>query len=305
MKIFSELHASRGEQRIFPCPLHIWMPGANRRSTIERDELPCAWCRRCVIDRRCRSSNEDINFFSRNEGSVTDLPICKFGVRRASKSTNRHSGATAPAGGRFSGLTGIIASKARRNLARAPPRSHCQWHQFRRRSGESVVPASQHRLVRAAKQSQVAGSQRGSGGTYVALAVPAGRRPQDRDAIRSRTGRRGLRAHRGDAAEVFGAPGKARLGAGRGASRRAIRRSVAPSKPYGEFVREAPPAEALASLRQLVKSLQGGAKIIRQGVDVTKAELRMLNLEIAYLEKCVVNDEPARPNPVKATEMDG
>jgi hypothetical protein len=70
-------------------------------------------------------------------------------------------------------------------------------------------------------------------------------------------------------------------------------------------VREAPPAEALASLRQLVKSLQGGAKIIRQGVDVTKAELRMLNLEIAYLEKCVVNDEPARPNPVKATEMDG
>jgi hypothetical protein len=69
-------------------------------------------------------------------------------------------------------------------------------------------------------------------------------------------------------------------------------------------VREVAPAEALASLRQLVKSLQGGAKIIRQGVDVTKAELRMLNLEIAYLEKCVGN-EPARPSPVKATEMDG
>lgn len=70
-------------------------------------------------------------------------------------------------------------------------------------------------------------------------------------------------------------------------------------------MRQVPPAEALASLRQLVKSLQGGAKIIRQGVDVTKAELRMLNLEITYLEKCVVNDEPATPNPVKAAETDG
>jgi hypothetical protein len=78
-----------------------------------------------------------------------------------------------------------------------------------------------------------------------------------------------------------------------------------PSKPCGESLREVPPAEALASLRQLVKSLQGGAKIIRQGIDVTKAELRLLNLEIAYLEKCVVNDDPARPSPVKIEEMDG
>jgi hypothetical protein len=70
-------------------------------------------------------------------------------------------------------------------------------------------------------------------------------------------------------------------------------------------MREVPPAEALASLRQLVKSLQGGAKIIRQGVDVTHAELRMLNLEIAYLEKCMVNDEPGKPSPVKIEEMDG
>jgi len=70
-------------------------------------------------------------------------------------------------------------------------------------------------------------------------------------------------------------------------------------------MREVPPAEALASLRQLVRSLQGGAKIIRRGVDVTQAELRMLNLEIAYLEKCVVNDDRARPSPVKAGELDG
>jgi len=71
-------------------------------------------------------------------------------------------------------------------------------------------------------------------------------------------------------------------------------------------MREVPPAEALASLRQLVKSLQGGAKIIRQGVDVSKAELRLLNLEIEYLEKCVVNHDPAAwPSSVRAGELDG
>jgi hypothetical protein len=56
-------------------------------------------------------------------------------------------------------------------------------------------------------------------------------------------------------------------------------------------MREATPAEALASLRQLVTSLQGGAKIIRQGVDVTKAELRLLNLEIAFLEKSLASEQ--------------
>jgi hypothetical protein len=56
-------------------------------------------------------------------------------------------------------------------------------------------------------------------------------------------------------------------------------------------MREATSVEALASLRQLVKSLEGGAKIIRQGADVTKAELRLLRLEISYLEKSLANEQ--------------
>jgi hypothetical protein len=62
-------------------------------------------------------------------------------------------------------------------------------------------------------------------------------------------------------------------------------------------MREVTPAEALASLRQLVTSLEGGAKIIRQGVDVTKAELRLLNLEIAYLEKSLAVEARGKPRP--------
>jgi hypothetical protein len=56
-----------------------------------------------------------------------------------------------------------------------------------------------------------------------------------------------------------------------------------------------PPAAALARLRELVKSLEGGAKIIRQGQNVTQAELRILNLEIAYLEKVLASDENRTP----------
>jgi hypothetical protein len=46
-----------------------------------------------------------------------------------------------------------------------------------------------------------------------------------------------------------------------------------------------PPAEELARLRQLVKALESGSKIIRGGQDVTQDELRKVKLEIAYLEK--------------------
>ena len=48
------------------------------------------------------------------------------------------------------------------------------------------------------------------------------------------------------------------------------------------------PEEELKRLRELVKSLEGGAKIMRAGHDVTLGELRMLRLEIAYLEKIAV-----------------
>ena len=47
------------------------------------------------------------------------------------------------------------------------------------------------------------------------------------------------------------------------------------------------PTEELARLRQLVKSLESGTKIIRAGVDVTKQELAILRREIVYLEKVV------------------
>jgi hypothetical protein len=44
-------------------------------------------------------------------------------------------------------------------------------------------------------------------------------------------------------------------------------------------------AEELARQRQLAKSLESGSKIIRGGKDVTQDELRIVKLEIAYLEK--------------------
>ena len=47
------------------------------------------------------------------------------------------------------------------------------------------------------------------------------------------------------------------------------------------------PTEELARLRQLVKSIESGTKIIRAGVDVTKPELAILKREIVYLEKVV------------------
>jgi len=43
----------------------------------------------------------------------------------------------------------------------------------------------------------------------------------------------------------------------------------------------------LAHLRQVVRSLEGGAKVIRAGRDITQDELRSLRLEIAFLEKSV------------------
>jgi hypothetical protein len=67
------------------------------------------------------------------------------------------------------------------------------------------------------------------------------------------------------------------------------------SKAAGELTRDVPPAAALARLRELVKSLEGGAKIIRQGQNVTQAELRILNLEIAYLEKLLASDASRDP----------
>ena len=45
-----------------------------------------------------------------------------------------------------------------------------------------------------------------------------------------------------------------------------------------------PPADEVARLRQLVNSLESGAKIIRGGADVTKKELAILKREIFYLE---------------------
>jgi hypothetical protein len=41
-----------------------------------------------------------------------------------------------------------------------------------------------------------------------------------------------------------------------------------------------------------VKSLEGGAKIIRAGSDITQDELRILRLEIAFLEKSVTEPPP-------------
>jgi hypothetical protein len=46
-----------------------------------------------------------------------------------------------------------------------------------------------------------------------------------------------------------------------------------------------PPADELSHLRQLVKALEGGAKVIREGRDMTQDELRILRLQIRYLEK--------------------
>jgi hypothetical protein len=51
-------------------------------------------------------------------------------------------------------------------------------------------------------------------------------------------------------------------------------------------------AEELAHLRQLVKSLEGGAKIIRAGRDITQDELRILKLQIAFLEKSITEPPP-------------
>jgi hypothetical protein len=51
-------------------------------------------------------------------------------------------------------------------------------------------------------------------------------------------------------------------------------------------------AEELAHLRQLVKSLEGGAKVIRAGRDITPDELRILRLEIAFLEKSIKEPPP-------------
>ena len=51
-------------------------------------------------------------------------------------------------------------------------------------------------------------------------------------------------------------------------------------------------AEELAHLRQLVKSLEGGAKIIRAGRDITQDELRILRLQIALLEKSIKEPRP-------------
>ena len=45
------------------------------------------------------------------------------------------------------------------------------------------------------------------------------------------------------------------------------------------------PASELSRIRQLVRSLESGMKIIREGVDVTADELKMLRLQITYLEK--------------------
>ena len=45
------------------------------------------------------------------------------------------------------------------------------------------------------------------------------------------------------------------------------------------------PASELVRIRQLVRSLESGMKIIREGVDVTADELKMLRLQITYLEK--------------------
>jgi len=73
-----------------------------------------------------------------------------------------------------------------------------------------------------------------------------------------------------------------------------VRRGGA-SKPVGETTRDVPPAEALARLRELVKSLEGGAKIVRRGQNVTQAELRILNLQIAYLEKLLASDASRNP----------
>jgi hypothetical protein len=51
-------------------------------------------------------------------------------------------------------------------------------------------------------------------------------------------------------------------------------------------------AEELAHLRQLVKSLEGGAKVIRAGRDITQDELRILRLQIAFLEKSIKEPSP-------------
>ena len=48
----------------------------------------------------------------------------------------------------------------------------------------------------------------------------------------------------------------------------------------------------LAHLRQVVKSLEGGAKVIRAGRDITQDELRSLRLGIAFLEKSITELPP-------------
>jgi hypothetical protein len=41
-----------------------------------------------------------------------------------------------------------------------------------------------------------------------------------------------------------------------------------------------------------VKSLEGGAKVIRAGRDITQDELRSLRLAIAFLEKSITEPPP-------------
>jgi hypothetical protein len=45
------------------------------------------------------------------------------------------------------------------------------------------------------------------------------------------------------------------------------------------------PTEQLARLRKIVMSLEAGTKIFRDGLDVTKDDLRVLKAEIAFLER--------------------
>ena len=62
------------------------------------------------------------------------------------------------------------------------------------------------------------------------------------------------------------------------------------------------PAEELARLRQLVQSLEGGAKIFRAGQNITQDELRILRLEIAFLEKSITEPPPPQTGPSKLNE---
>jgi hypothetical protein len=60
---------------------------------------------------------------------------------------------------------------------------------------------------------------------------------------------------------------------------------------------KSPPAQELGRLRQLVKALESGSKIIRGGKDVTQDELRKVKLEIAYLEKTLPAEPATQPKP--------